>query len=400
MKTCEALGLMACVLLAGCGPKGPGPAAPAPVEVTTVSVAPREVAVVLQYVGQAESSRSVEIRARVDGYLEKKFYTEGYLVQQGEPLFQIDPRPLQSAADSAAAAVQDKQSSAQNAKLARQRLQSLLAENAVSKKDLDDATTAEKSADAALASSRAEYARAGMNLSYARITAPMKGIASRSNLAEGTYVNPSTNGLLTTVAQIDPIWVNFSISENEWLRYEDELARGTLRLPQNFEVEMVLGDGRTLASRGKINFAAPSIDTQTGTYALRATFPNANLAVRPGQFVRVRCIGAVRPGAILVPQRAVMQGQAGKFVYIVSKDGKAESRPVEVGDWLGDAWFINSGLKGGEQIVVGGIVKVQQGALLKITAEPPASSTRPPVDASSAAAGKDATATPKSDTNK
>src|ERR1019366_519948 len=142
--------LICCCLVAGCGPKGQAPAGPMPVEVTTIAVAPREVPIVLQYVGQTESSRLVEIRARVDGYLDRKFYTEGYIVHQGDPLFQIDPRPLQAAADSAAAVVQDKESAAQNAKLARERLKSLLAENAVSKKDFDDATTNETSAQAAL----------------------------------------------------------------------------------------------------------------------------------------------------------------------------------------------------------------------------------------------------------
>lgn len=341
-----------------------------PTEVTAVAVTPRDVPITLQYVGQTESSRLVEIRARVDGYLLKKFYNEGVVVRQGDPLFQIDPRPLQVVAESANAAVKDKENWAQNAKQTLDRLKLLVAENAVSRKDADDALAAEKSAGAALALAKADQSRAEMNLSYARITSPLTGLAGRSVLAEGSYVNPAANGLLTTVAQIDPIWVNFSISENEWQRFADESKRGTLRFPQNFDfdVEMILSDGRALPTHGKINFAAPSVDTQTGTYAIRAAFANADLGVRPGQFVRVRLNGAVRPAAILVPQRAVMQGQTGKFVYVVTKDNKAEIRPVEVGDWLGDEWFINSGLQGGEQIVVGGIVKVQPGTPLKIVA--------------------------------
>jgi len=365
------LALAGILLVAGCGPQGPGPAV-APVEVSTAVLKPREVPISLQYVGQTESSRLVEIRARVDGYLQTKFYTEGVVVRQGDPLFQIDPRPLEVVVESADAAVKDKENLAQNARQTLERIKLLLADNAVSRKDAEDAIAAEQSAAAALAAVKAEQSRARMNLSYARITSPLTGLAGRSNLAEGTYISPAANGLLTTVAQVDPIWVSFSISENEWLRLGDEAKKGTLRLPKNFDfdVEMILSDGTTLPARGKISFAAPSIDTQTGTYAIRATFRNADLAVRPGQFVRVRLSGAVRPGAILVPQRAVMQGQTGKFVYVVTRENKAEVRPVQVGDWYGDEWFVSAGLKGGEQIVVGGIVKVQPGLPLKIVVEP------------------------------
>lgn len=366
-------GLLVGVLwLAGCGPQGGPPPAFPPLEVTTVAIAPRDVPISMQYVGQTESSRQVEIRARVDGYLTRKFYAEGTLVRQGDPLFQIDPKPFEVAADSAAAAVKDRENGLQNARQTVERMKLLVAENAVSRKDADDASAAEKSATAALAVSQADQARAAMNLSYARIASPVTGLAGRSSLAEGSYINPGTNGLLTTVAQADPIWVNFSVSEDEWLRFKEEARAGSLRFPKNldFDVELILSDGRALPKHGKIDFAAPSVDTQTGTYAVRAAFPNADLAISPGQFVRVRLNGAVRPAAVLVPQRAVLQGQAGKFVYVVTAENKAEIRPVEVGDWHGDQWFVNSGLKAGERIVVGGIVKVQPGAPLKVVAEP------------------------------
>lgn len=367
-------GLLAGVLLlSACGPQGPM-AVPPPVEVTTVQVLPRDVAIPLQYVGQTESSRLVEIRARVDGYLQKKFFNEGVVVRQGEPLFQIDPRPLQVVADSAAAALQDKENWVENMRRTRERLQRLLTENAVSQKDVEDALAAEKSASAAQAISQADQAKASMNLAYALVTSPLTGLVSRANIAEGSYINPGVNGLLTTVAQIDPIWVNFSISENEWLRFADESKQGRLRLPANFDfdVEMVLADGRTLNSRGKINFASPSVDTVTGAYAVRASFANADMAVRPGQFVRLRLHGLVRPQALLVPQRAVMQGQTGKFVYVVTGEGKAEMRPVDVGDWHQNDWFVSKGLLGGEQVIVGGVVKVQAGSAVRVANEPPA----------------------------
>ena len=373
-------------LLAGCEPKAggaaPGMAMP-PVEVTTVTVTPREVPVNFEYVGQTESSRLVEIRARVDGYLEKRFYVEGDVVRTGAPLFQIDARPLEAVLQSASAVVRQMESALLNARQTRERLNQLVAENAVSRKNFQDAVAAESSAAAALEVAQSDLSRAKMNLGYARIASPQTGLAGKSNQAEGSYISPAANGLLTTVAQVDPIWVNFSISEDERLRYRDEARKGTLRFPMNdnFGVEMILADGRMLPTRGKLNFASPSVDPQTGTFAMRAAFANANFEVRPGQFVRVRVTGATRPRAMLVPQRAVMQGQAGKFLFVVGKEGKAEVRPVEVGDWYGDEWFVNSGLQGGEQVVVGGIVKVYQGAALKVTAaaaKPPAS---PPGDA-------------------
>ena len=377
MKIRKACFLAPCCLAAGlflsaCGQQVPL-APPPPIEVSTVQVLPRDVALPLQYVGQAESSRLVEIRARVDGYLQKKLFHEGVVVRQGDPLFLIDPRPLQAVADSAAAALQDKENWADNARRTRDRMQRLLAENAVSQKDVEDALAAEKSASAALAISQTDAARANMNLSYASITSPLTGLVGRANVAEGSYVNPGVNGLLTTVAQIDPIWVNFSISENEWLRLADESKQKSLVFPVNFDfdVEMLLADGRSLNSRGRINFASPSVDTVTGAYAMRASFANPDMGVRPGQFVRVRLHGMVRPKALLVPQRAVMQGQSGKFVYVVADDGKAEIRPVEVGDWHQDDWFINKGLQGGEQVIVGGVVKVQAGRMVKVVNDPP-----------------------------
>lgn len=370
-------GLLAATLLAACGP-GQQAAAPPPVEVTVQEVSPGDVPVAFLYAGQTESSRLVEIRAQVEGYLEKKFFSEGGIVREGDPLFRIDPRPLQAVADGAAAALAEKENALAKSRRTRERLQALLAERAVSEKDVEDAVAAEQAAAAALAMSRAEHTRAAMNLSYAYIKSPLKGLVSRANIAEGSYVTPGAGGLLTTVAQVDPIWVNFSTSENEWLRFNDDILGGRLRFPENFDfdVEMVLGDGRTLSARGKINFAAPAVDARTGAYAIRASFPNPDLIVRPGQFVRVRLLGAWRPGAILVPQRAVMQGETGKFVYVVGADGRAERRPVEVGDWHDDQWFINAGLKGGERIVVGGVVKVQPGSALSVAG--PASATEPP----------------------
>jgi membrane fusion protein (multidrug efflux system) len=194
-------------------------------------------------------------------------------------------------------------------------------------------------------------------------------------VSEGSYVNPAQNGLLTTVAQLDPIFVNFNLSENEWLSNAEELKKGTLRFPtgkSEFEVQLVLSSTMVLPTKGRLNFSSQTVDPATGSYAIRASFANPDLQLRPGQFVRVRLLGATRPKAILVPQRAILQGQKGKFVYVIGAGDKAEMRPVEVGDWVADQWVVTAGLKSGERVVLDGTLKVQPGAVLKVATAAPA----------------------------
>lgn len=373
-------------LLAACSPRGPAPGAsgPPPVEVGAVAVAAADAPVTFEYVARTESSRLVEIRARIDGYLEKRFYQEGTIVQAGAPLFQIDPGQQGAMLQSARAQVQQSESRLLNTQQTVRRLRPLLADEAVSPKDLDDALAAETAAAAALESTRADLQRAQMQLSYTRLSAPFTGLAGKAMVAEGSYINPGLNGLLTTVAQLDPIHVTFSISENDWLGFAEEMQRGTLRFPREFEVRLVLPTGQVLPTVGRLNFSTQTVDPQTGSYTIRAAFANSSLLLRPGQIVRVRLHGAIRPAALLVPQRAVMQGQRGKFVYVVAAGDKAEMRPVEVGDWLGDQWVVTSGLRAGDRVVVDGMVRVQPGAVVKVTA--PAAPAGPAAPAAPAAA--------------
>jgi membrane fusion protein, multidrug efflux system len=196
-------------------------------------------------------------------------------------------------------------------------------------------------------------------------------LSSSAQQQDGSYVT-SANGLLTTVYQLDPMWVNFSISENELLAYRDQIEKKQLRFPPNsdFEVTVVLADGSLFPSRGRINFANPAFSAQTGTFLVRASFPNPQGSLRPGQFVRARVSGAVRPNAILVPQRAVLQGSKSHFVWVVDNDSKGHQRVVETGEWHGDDWFIIDGLKPGERIVVDGAIRVVADTPLKITQAP------------------------------
>jgi len=377
--------LAAIALLAGCGQQAAAPARP-PVEVTAVTVTPRDTQVEFEFVAQTQSSREVEIRARVEGFLEKRLYTEGDLVRAGQLLFQMDRKPFEAALQSARGQLAQQQARLDVAKANLARVRPLAEQNAVSKKDLDDAIGNEQQAQAAVFAAQGQVQTAELNLSYTSISSPLSGISSFAKKQEGSFLTPGSEGLLTYVAQLDPMWVNFSISENEMLKYRDQVAKRLLKFPpgNNFEVALVLADGSVFPGRGRINFADPSFSKETGTFLVRTVFANAKGILRPGQFVRAKAIGALRPNAILVPQRAVLQGAKSHYMWVIDKDGKAEQRVVEVGEWQGDDWFISQGLRAGERIVVDGAIRVAAGALLKVSDAPAAAAS--PKDAPASAA--------------
>ena len=369
--TRDALALAAaCMLfgLAGCGKPAPAPP-PAPLEVTTLVVAPRDVPVVAEYIAQTQSSQAVNIQARVSGFLDKRVYTEGAVVKAGQVLYRMDQKPFQAQVDAAAAAMQRNQASLDVATANLKRTEPLVQQNALSQKDLDDAKGQYEQAGAAVAQSKAQLDSAKLDLSYTVISSPVDGVTSYSAVAEGSYLN-AQNSQLTTVSVLTPMWVNFSLSENEIQRVEGDIRKGRLKLPPNREmtVEIEQGDGTLFPYTGKITFADPSYNAQTGTFLIRATVDNPKGTLRPNQYVRARLKGAVRPDAILVPQRAVQQGGRGHFVWLVGKDGKAALRPVVVGDWQGDHWFISEGLQAGDQVVVDGAQRLAQGAAVTVVA--------------------------------
>jgi len=356
-------------LLAGCGKKegASSPEARPPAEVTVIKVTPRDTAVGFEYVGQTESSRQVEIVARVNGFLEKRVYQEGSLVRAGQVMFRQDPKPFQAALDSAKAALAQQDARLQVARSNLERVKPLAARNALSQKDLDNAIGQDQSAAAAVESAKADVDQAQLNLGYTTIFTPVTGLSSYARVNDGSYIQPS-NSLLTYVQQVDPIYVNFSVSENDMLRVRNEERSGQLRMPKKdaYEVQIQLGDGSVYPQRGLITFADADFNQQTGTFLIRATVKNPDAALRPGQFVRVRVEGFVRPNAILVPQRAVLQGAQGQFVWIVDKDNKVEPRPVEVGSWQGDDWFITRGIAAGDVVVVDGVLRLGPGAPVKV----------------------------------
>ncbi|HRI19194.1 MAG TPA: efflux RND transporter periplasmic adaptor subunit [Burkholderiaceae bacterium] len=384
--TCVAAALYLLVL-AGCGKPPPAPP-PAPLEVTTLTVEARDVPVTAEYIAQTQSSQAVNIQARVSGFLDKRVYTEGAVVKAGQVLFRMDQKPFQAQVDAAAAAMQRNQAALDVASANLKRTEPLVQQNALSQKDLDDAKGQYEQAGAAVAQSKAQLDSAKLDLSYTVITSPVDGVTSYSAVAEGSYVN-AQNSQLTTVSVLSPMWVNFSLSENEIQRVEGDIRKGRLRLPPDLKltVEIEQGDGTVFPYTGMITFADPSYNAQTGTFLIRATVDNPKGTLRPNQYVRARLKGAVRPNAILVPQRAVQQGGRGHFVWIVGKDGKAEQRPVVVGDWLHDSWFITEGLQAGDRVVVDGAQRLSQGASVTVMAQaaaaPAASAAVPAAPAAS-----------------
>ena len=363
--------LLLCVAaqMTGCSKEAPPPAVQPAADVTVMTITPSDVPAVFEFPGQTQSSREVEIRARVDGFLERRVYTEGALVKAGQTLFLMDRKPFEATLQQARGALAQQQAKLKVAEANLARVKPLADQNAVSKKDLDDAIGNEQSARAAVISAEGSVREAEINLSYTTITSPLAGLASFAKIQDGAYVS-ATNNLLTTVAQLNPMWVNFSISENEHLRFRESVSKGQLRPPpgKEMEIQVVLGDGSVFENRGRISFADPSFSKETGTFLVRATFSNPRGILRPGQFVRVQVLGITRPDAIIVPQRAVHQGAKSHYVWVVGKDGKAEQRAVGAGEWSGDDWIINMGLRAGEQVVVDGGIRVAPGVPLKISA--------------------------------
>ena len=357
-----ATGIMvaAAVFSTGCGKEKSAPSPPPPPNVSVVDAVHKDVPVFTEYVAQTQSSRLVNIHARVSGFLDKRMYTEGEVVKERQVLFQIDPKPFQVQLDQARAALAKQEAALETARLNLERVKPLTKLNALSQKDLDDATGQYQSAAAATEQAKAQVEAAKLNLSYTTVVSPVDGVSSSARQADGTYISLQ-NSLLTTVTVLSPIWVNFSVSENEMQQLRDQVAKGLLNTPEVFTVEIVLVDGSVYPYTGQITFAEPSYNPQTGTFLIRSSVDNPEGTLRPNQYVRVRLQGAIRPKAILLPQKAVHQGSKGHFVWVVDKGSKVEQRPVVVGDWQGSDWFIFEGLKSGERVVTEGGLTLSPG---------------------------------------
>jgi membrane fusion protein (multidrug efflux system) len=321
-------------------------------------VTPRDAPAVFEFVAQTQSSRQVNIQARVSGFLEKRVYTEGSLVKEGQVLFLMDAKPFQVQVDAHAAELAKQQASLD---MARANLEAgPLAEKTRCPRRTWTTRPAVPRRRGGIGEARAKL-RPQLDLSYCTIVSPVDGITGAAQQQDGTYISPQ-NSLLTTVAVLSPIWVNFSLSENELQRYRDEAARGVLRAPATgeYEVEVLLPDGSLFPHIGRITFASRR-SAGPGTFMPRVATPDGCC----GEPVRAGADQGDRP-AILVPQRAVQQGAEGHFVWVVGKGDTAELRPVAVGTWQGEDWFIEEGLHAGEQVVVDGLLGLRAGVPLSV----------------------------------
>jgi membrane fusion protein (multidrug efflux system) len=346
------------LLTAGCGEKKAAPPPVAVVEV--VKVTQKDVPIYMEWIGSLDGNVNAVIRPQVTGYLIKQNYREGDLVKQGQPLFEIDPRTFEAAVDEAKGLRAQQAARFETTKANLDRIKPLAAVNAVSQKDLDDATGAHLSAKAQLEAAEASLRTAKLNLGFTRIASPVTGIAGIAKAQIGDLLSPSMPTELTTVSTVDPIKVYFNISEREYLKIANAaLAAG--KRPDHVPLELFLVDGSLYPHPGKSSVLNRQVDVTTGTFKVAALFPNPDNLLRPGQYGKVRATMSVDKGALLVPQRAVTEIQGKYLVAVVGADNKADIRPVTVGERIGTDWIISKGLQPGEQVIAEGTQKVRPG---------------------------------------
>ena len=390
--------LLALTLSACSENKAPG-AMPPPL-VSAITLKTENVPLTHVFVGQTEGSRAVEVRAQVSGILMKRAYEEGAYVQQGQLLFEIEPDTYKAALAQAEGALAQAQARFTQSKQDLDRVLPLYAKNAVSRSDRDSAQAAYDTAKAALDSARATVTEAKIKLGYAYVTSPVNGYASKEYRTVGNLISAVGNeNLLTVVNQVDPIYANFSIPSPQFMRLRTLEAQGRLTM-DNPRAYIDLADNSRYSEVGRVTFVDKAVNPGTSVVSSRAEFPNKNLFVLPGQFVRVTVTGTVLKDAILIPQRAIIQTQNGPMAIVVGEGDIAEMRAVVVSDNIGENYLVESGLKSGERIVVDGTNKAVPGKPLRLT--PPAApgngaaqSGAPAAAKDAAEASKDAPAAPK-----
>lgn len=323
--------------------------------VSVIEVQPTKVPISAEAVAQTEGAKEVEIRPRVGGILLKRFYEEGTAVTAGQPMFLIDPIPYQNALAQAKAQLAEQKARIEQTRREENRLQDLLVTESISQREYDNAVSDNAVATASLQQAKVRIRDAKLNLSYTTVTAPVNGISGRRLLSEGVLVEANSS-LLTTIIQLSPIWVRFSLSDNELAKLGGYLTENNVK-----NVTLILPDGTEYDQSGELNFAAKRIDPSLGTQQLRATFDNSEQRLLPGQFVRVRVTTGEREGVFLVPQIAVLTSNLGRSVYVVNEKSEAVMRPVVTGNWIGKDWVILEGLKTGDKVIVDNLIKLRSG---------------------------------------
>ncbi len=382
-------GAMALLLAACSDDEQAEQSAPPPPEVEVMTVAPRPVPNIIELPGRVQAVRIAEIRARVDGIIQKRLYEEGTDVEVGTPLFQIDPREMRANLKAAKAALERAEATALNAAQDVKRYKGLVAKQAISQQEYDTALATLRTARADVSQAEANVQSAELDLEYTTVESPIEGRAGRAQVTEGALVSASEGTLLTTVEQFDPVYVNFSQSSSDLLEIRARIASGELKLPEDgrVEVKLILENGAEYLHTGYVNFYAMSIDETTGTVAVRAEFPNPDRLLLPGQFVRARINAGIRPNGVLIPQRAVMVNDQAARVLLVGEDDKVASREVELGELQGSDWIIRTGLDAGDVVIVEGGGSVRSGAPVRtipFEREEPPEPSEPPTSSESA----------------
>jgi membrane fusion protein, multidrug efflux system len=360
--------------LPGCKQEaGSAPASPTPPEVAIITVTMQTVPDEPEFIGQAESSRPVEIRSQVTGIIKERFFQEGRDVKKGDRLYQIDPVPFRAAVASAKAMVAQAKARLVQARQNLERVKPLLREQAVSQKDIDDAVAEELAAKAALEAAKGQLVQAQFELDNTLITAPISGLIERTRAYEGRLVSTQTD-LLTIIHQVDPMYVTVSVPEPFILKRFRERALKRVQGAGVYDLRGIITfvDGTTYPHEGRLDLLDVGLRTTTGTRDVRVVFSNPKHAVipgeralLPGQFVRVRFVGSVRTSVVLIPQRAVQVGPEGPAVYVVGEGEKVELRGVQATSWQGTQWLIDEGLRAGERVVVNGLQKITPGSPVK-----------------------------------
>jgi membrane fusion protein (multidrug efflux system) len=335
--------------------------------VKAATVLQKDVPIYVEAIGQTRGSTEIEVRARVEGFLQSVDFKEGSPVKKGQLLYTIDPRPLQATLAQAKGALAEADAQLARAKQDVVRYEPLVAKNAISRQEYDTAVVVQRAAEAAVEAAKAMVDRAQIDLGYTRVTAPEDGLVGKTEVYPGTLVGRGQSDLLTHISQIATIHVRFTVPERDYLFYarRNQERGGKSAASAKLPFELVLADGSVHAQKGAIVFVDRNVDAATGTIMMEAAFPNPGGIVRPGQFARVRAAVDVKNGAILVPQRAVAELQGIYNVAVVGADDTIELRMVKPAQRIGTLWVIDSGLKAGERVVVEGMQKVRTGVKVK-----------------------------------
>jgi len=379
-------GALLAVLLAACGRSGPPPSPPPP-QVGVVVVHAQPVPLTRNLVGRLSAMRSADVRARVAGVLLKRLYTEGSDVKAGQALFQIDPAPLRAALDGALASLAQAEANATNAHITAQRSRQLLPSGLVSRSDLDNAEAAERSTAAAVQQAKAAVGTARINLGYASVTAPIAGRAGQQGVTEGALVGQGTATLLTTVEQIDPIYVNFDQPAVDIERLRRAQAAGSITMAHGNQVtvQVILADGTTYAHTGTLDFLDVSVDPATGAVALRGIIPNPDHQLLPGMFVGVRLTSGEVNRGFLVPQAGLQRDAQGPYVLVAGADDKVVQKRVTTETLAGPNWIVTEGLADGDRVIVSGTQNARPGSTVAAVSATAAPAETPPTTADAAA---------------